>query len=227
MLGVLLGLIAAWALLPVSEWLGAFTSWVAAQGLRGQILFATAYAVATVLVVPGSVLTLAAGVAFGLAGFFVVVAGASVGAIAAFFIARFVAREAVDRRLGHHRLFRAVDGAVGDAGWQTVLLMRLSPLVPFNLQNYLFGITRVSAAHYCVATVFGIMPGTLLYVYLGAIGRALATDAERSPLTWLFFGLGLIATLVVTVIITRRARNRLAAHGVAGEGDEPEGHGKA
>ena len=118
----------------------------------------------------------------------------------------------------------SIDAAVAREGWKIVGLMRLSPLVPFNLQNYLFGLTNVRFWHYAWATFFGIMPGTLLYVWLGAAGRAALNEAagaeSPSAVRWVFMVVGLLATLAVTVIVTRTAKRRLAAIAEAEDGGD-------
>lgn len=219
---VVLGLFAAWTFLPLSAWLESFTGWIEGLGLWGAALFAAVYAVATVLLVPGSVLTLGAGVTYGLWGFPVVAVGATVGAMLAFLVGRYAARRRVEARLANDRRFRAVDQAVEDEGWKIVALLRLSPLLPFNLQNYLYGITKVRFLPYSLATFFGILPGTLMYVYFGAAGRAALTGGEDSgdgTLTWIFFAVGLLATVAATVLVAKKAKAKLDDIGVA-EGDE-------
>ena len=211
-LGLIIGL---WAVAPVEAWVRDFNAWIGDLGALGWVLFGLAYVVATVALLPGSVLTLAAGLAFGLWAFPLVVVAAALGAWLAFLIGRYLAREAVSRRMADYPRFRAVDQAVAQEGWKIVGLMRLSPLVPFNLQNYLFGLTDVRFWHYAWATFFGIMPGTLLYVYFGAAGRAalgqaVAEEGSGDLLRNVLLAVGLIATLAVTVIVTRTAKRRLA-----------------
>jgi uncharacterized membrane protein YdjX (TVP38/TMEM64 family) len=209
------GLFAAWALLPVGEWIESLQNWVAGLGVWGTLIFAAVYVVAVVLVAPAAPLTIAAGLAFGVAiGFPLVVIAATIGAALAFLVARYGARERVERMFERRPKFKAVDKAVAEEGWKVVLLLRLSPLLPFNLQNYFYGLTDIKFWHYVVATFFGIMPGTLLYVYLGAAGQAAATGKESSPLTWAFFGAGLIATVIVTVLIARKAKAKLDELGI-------------
>ncbi|MEM9303271.1 MAG: TVP38/TMEM64 family protein [Pseudomonadota bacterium] len=212
-----------WILAPVDEWIRNFNAWLAEVGPLGWIVYGVVYIVACVALLPGSALTLAAGLAFGLAAFPLVVVSATLGAWAAFLVGRYLARDAVSKRFADSERFRAVDEAVAQEGWKIVGLMRLSPLVPFNLQNYLFGLTDVKFWHYAWATFFGIMPGTLLYVYFGAAGRAALNEAagaadSSSPLRWVFLVVGLIATLAVTVIVTRAAKQRLAAIAAVDEG---------
>ncbi len=190
--------------------------WVRDQGVWGPALFVLGYAVATVALVPGSLLTLAAGAVFGLGlGVLVVLLGATLGAAAAFLIARYLARPVVEQRVARDPRFGALDRAVGQAGRRIVFLLRLSPVFPFSLLNYALGLTRVRFVDYLVASI-GMLPGTLLYVYYGKLAGDVATLAGGAPASrgggyWVVLGLGLTATLVVTVTITRIARRTLAA----------------
>ncbi len=95
------------------------------------------------------------------------------------------------------------------AGWKIVGLTRLSPVFPFTLLNYAFGLTRVSLRDYVLASWIGMMPGTVMYVYLGALARIGAAGEEKSPAEWALYAIGLLATLAVTVFITRIARRAL------------------
>lgn len=188
--------------------------WVDGLGVWGPLAFVGIYAAAAVAFVPGSLLTLAAGAIFGLgAGFVYVFIAAVLGSTAAFLIARYVARGAVERRLAGNPRFSAVDRAIGQQGRRIVFLLRLSPVFPFNLLNYSLGLTRVSLGDYVIAAL-GMIPGTLLYVYYGkAIGdvAALAGGAapERDAGYYAVLALGLVATIVVTTLVTRTARRAL------------------
>lgn len=214
--------IALWTLLPLSAWIDALRAWVRTQGLFGHIVFAVVYALATVLLAPGSVLTLAAGVAFGLSGFFTVLAGATLGAGLSFLAGRTLARRWVERQTAASPLFRAVDKAIESEGWKIVGLMRLSPLVPFNLQNYFFGVTRIGFWPYLVTSFFGIMPGTLLFVWIGSLGADAGTGfagmndggGNVGTIKAAALVLGLAATVVVTVLVSRKARQKLHEAGV-------------
>jgi uncharacterized membrane protein YdjX (TVP38/TMEM64 family) len=191
-----------------------FVARVQGLGAWAPVAFVAGYAVATVLLVPGAVLTLAAGFLFGLArGTLLTMAGATLGACAAFLLARTVARRAVERRLEANPRFAAIDRAVAREGRKVVFLLRLSPAFPFNLLNYALGLTRVRFVDYLVACL-GMLPGTFLYVYYGtalgslaalASGEARSQGAER----WVFLGVGLLATVAVTVVVTRLARRAL------------------
>ncbi|MEO5764718.1 MAG: TVP38/TMEM64 family protein [Casimicrobiaceae bacterium] len=213
-IGLLALLIGGWFLLPVGEWADAFQAWIEGLGPWGLVIFALVYIVATVALLPASVLTVVAGLAFGLAaGLAVVVVSATVGATLAFLIARHVAHDRVESLLAKRPKFKAVKAAVSEGGWKIVGLLRLSPVVPFGLQNYFYGVTDISLVQYVLATLFGIVPGTLLYVYLGSAGKA-GGDGSWGVGQWGFFAAGLIATLIVVVIVTRQARAKLQEHGV-------------
>lgn len=184
------------------------------MGAWGPVVFVFAYAAATVAFAPGSILTLAAGAIFGIArGTAIVFAGATTGAALAFLVARHLARSAIENKVAAHPRFAAIDRAIGEQGRGIVLLLRLSPVVPFNLLNYALGLTKVRFADYLIASP-GMIPGTLLYVYYGqVIGdvAALASEVEvaRGAGYYTLLGVGLAATIVVTTLLTRIARRAL------------------
>lgn len=184
---------------------------VASLGVWAPVLFVALYVLATVLLVPGSVLTLGAGAVFGLGwGFVWVTLGANLGAQAAFLIGRFVARNWVSRKIAGHSGFAGIDRTVGDEGWKIVGLTRLSPVFPFTFLNYAFGLTGVSLRHYAAATFIGMIPGTILYVYLGALANAGIKNEDRTPAQWAMLIVGLLATVIVTAYITRIAKREMA-----------------
>jgi len=181
------------------------------------MLFAAVYVVGTVLLVPGSVLTFAGGLAFGLGiGFPLVMVSATIGATRAFLVARYLVHNKVESLMQERPKFKAIQSAVGEGGWKVVAMLRLSPVLPFNLQNYFYGITDLKLREYVVATFFGIMPGTLVTVYVGAAGKAVSGD-DGSTLKWGFFAVGLIATVVVAVFGAKKAKAKLKEHGVGSE----------
>jgi uncharacterized membrane protein YdjX (TVP38/TMEM64 family) len=163
---IVVAIFAAWFLLPAKEWLQSFSEWIGSLGLWGAVVFAAAYVIATVILAPGALLTIAAGLVFGLGwGFPVVIVGATVGAALAFLVARYLVRDKVKHMVDKRPKFKAVDAAVTEEGWKIVMLLRLSPLVPFNLQNYFFGLTNINFWHYALATLVGIIPGAVLYLH--------------------------------------------------------------
>ena len=193
-----------------------FVDWVRAQGSWGPVIFVAGYALAAVVMLPGSLLTLAGGAVFGLAkGVGLVFLGAVTGASLAFLIARYLARRFVERRITGHPGFAAIDETIGRDGRKIVFLLRLSPVFPFSLLNYALGLTRVRFADYLLASV-GMLPGTLLYVYYGKLAGDVAALAGGRPVPhglgyWAVLGLGLVATIVVSVLVTRTARRALAS----------------
>jgi uncharacterized membrane protein YdjX (TVP38/TMEM64 family) len=201
--------------LPVQEQLRRSLDWVAGLGPAGVLAFVAIYVLACVLMLPGSVLTLGAGTIFGvLQGTAVVSVASTLGATAAFLVGRHLARDRVARRIAGNERFRAIDEAVGREGWKIVGLTRLSPVFPFNLLNYAYGITKVRLRDYFFASWLGMLPGTVLYVYLGSLAGSVAgldrRGAGRTPAQWALFAVGLLATLAVTVFVTRIARAALA-----------------
>jgi uncharacterized membrane protein YdjX (TVP38/TMEM64 family) len=208
---LLIAVCVGWYVLPVSDWLGALRDWIVGLGFAGIVIFAAIYVVGAVVLAPEAVLTIAAGFAWGLWGFPIVLLAATIGAALAFLIARYAAREKIRRLLEHRRNLAAIDKTVAEEGWKIVALLRLSPVIPFNLQNYLFGVTAIPFPHFVAATFAGIIPGTALYIYLGALGN---TAGEGGPAKWVFFGVGLLATVVVVILVTRKARAKLREAGV-------------
>jgi uncharacterized membrane protein YdjX (TVP38/TMEM64 family) len=202
--------------LPVQEWLRNFNAWVAHMGVAGIFIFIGVYAVATVLLTPGSILTIGAGFAFGLwKGFLAVSAGSTLGAALAFLVARFIARSRVETIAKGNDKFRRIDKAIGKQGARLIFLLRLSPVIPFNLSNYFYGLTSVKFWPYVLASWIGMIPGTFLYVYIGTAGRAAVSAAangeavERGWQYWTFVSVGLAATATVTVWVTKIARDAL------------------
>jgi uncharacterized membrane protein YdjX (TVP38/TMEM64 family) len=185
--------------------------WIGKLGPWGPVIFVALYVVATVLFVPGSVLTLGAGAVFGVVlGSVCVSIGATLGATAAFLVGRYLARDAIARKIEKNEKFATIDRAVADEGWKIVLLTRLSPVFPFTLLNYAFGLTRVKLGHYVLASWIGMIPGTVMYVYLGSLINVGAGHRQRTTGEWILYGVGLLATVAVTVFVTRVARKALA-----------------
>ena len=202
--------------LPVQQWLRTFSDWVGQMGVTGIFIFIGVYVVATVLLAPGAILTIGAGFAFGLSkGFLAVSAGSTLGAALAFLVARFIAREKVEATAKGNEKFREIDKAIGKQGAKLIFLLRLSPLIPFNLSNYFYGLTGVKFWPYVLASWIGMMPGTLLYVYIGVAGKAAVSataGAEAARHSWEYWALtsiGLVATIIVTIWVTKIARDAL------------------
>jgi len=213
---ILVVLFFAMKFLPVREWLRNFNYWVGQMGVAGIFIFIAVYAVATVSLAPGSILTIGAGFAFGLwKGFLAVSAGATLGAALAFLVARFIARGKVEAIAQRNQKFRQIDNAIGKQGPKLIFLLRLSPVIPFNLSNYFYGLTAVKFWPYVLASWIGMMPGTFLYVYIGVASKVAVSAAaggeavKRGWQYWTLLSVGLAATIVVTIWVTRIARDAL------------------
>jgi uncharacterized membrane protein YdjX (TVP38/TMEM64 family) len=184
--------------------------WIDQFGIWGPVIFIAVYALAAVLFIPGSALTLGAGALFGVVrGSILVSLASTLGASLAFLIGRYVARDWVAKKVEEHEKFKAVDQAVGREGWKIVGLTRLSPVFPFTFLNYAYGLTKVKFTHYVLASWIGMMPGTVMYVYLGSLAR-LGGQAEKAGGAQIAMRiLGLLATVGVTFYITKIARRAL------------------
>ncbi len=213
---ILIALFLAMKLLPVREWLRSFNDWVGQMGVAGIFIFIGVYAAATVLLAPGAILTIGAGFAFGLwKGFLTVSAGSTLGAALAFLVARFIARDKVEAIAKGNEKFRDIDNTIGKQGAKLVFLLRLSPVIPFNLSNYFYGLTGVKFWPYVLASWLGMMPGTFLYVYIGTAGKAAISAASSGEAMnhgwqyWTLMSVGLAATIAVTIWVSKIARDTL------------------
>ena len=208
---VAIGLFVVTRFLPVEQWWRSLSESIDSLGVWGPIALILVYTIATVAWIPGSVITLGAAAVFGFGwGLLWITIGANLGANLAFLIGRYLARDAIAARIEGNPRFEAIDQAVSHEGWKVVGLTRLSPVFPFNLLNYAFGLTNVRWIEYSVATLFGMLPGTVLYVYVGSLGKLAAEQKTASVTKWILLVIGLLATIAVTVLITNKARQALA-----------------
>lgn len=200
--------------LDVQELFQVALAWISDLGPWGPVFFIVFYILATVLFLPGLIPTMAAGVLFGMIRGTLLVSISSIsGATLAFLIGRYLAREWVAAMIRGNQKFEAIDAAVAEEGWKIVGLTRLSPVFPFNLLNYAFGLTQVSLKDYFLASWIGMLPGTVMYVYIGSLAGNLASlgsgERSRTPAEWALYGVGLMATVVLTLYLTRIAQRAL------------------
>ena len=195
----------------LSNILKAGVEWTHGLGVWGPVVVVGIYIASCVLSLPGSVLTIATGAVFGLwVGTVTVSIGSTLGACAAFLVGRFFARKMVAQKVAQNAKFSAIDEAVGREGFKIVFLTRLSPIFPFNLLNYGYGLTKVPLWKYALASWGGMLPGTVMYVYVGAaLGEAAIGDRSKTTGEWVLYGFGLAVTIVVTILVTRVARKAL------------------
>ena len=209
---LLIGFVIAARYFPVLDWIRAFGVWSQQFGIVGAIIYGIVFGIAAILMVPCLPLTLLAGFTFGLAkGLLAVMSGIAIGAAVGFLVARYVARETVAKKVGENARFAAIDGAIAKEGWKIVGLLRTLP-VPFGVTNYLYGLTAISFWRYMAATMVGMLPGNILFVYLGAFGKR-SIDGPRHPLEYAMGGLMIVA-LVAVIVILRRVAQRAAGPAV-------------
>jgi uncharacterized membrane protein YdjX (TVP38/TMEM64 family) len=136
---------------------------------------------------------------------------ATIGAALAFLIGRYLARGVVEKQVAKNEKFKAIDNAIGKHGWKVVALVRLSPLIPFNLSNYFYGLTKIKFWPYVFSSMAAMLPGTFLYVYLGHVGKLALTGGGESVGSekYLFLGGGLIVTIAGAVYLARMAKRAL------------------
>jgi len=218
-LGLWAGL--AIAAIVIARYLGAaelllfILKWSQGLGPLGPIVFIAIYVLACIFLIPGSILTIGAGVVFGVVrGSIYVSIAATLGAAVAFLIGRYLARDWVAAKLEAHPKFKAIEEAVSREGWKIVGLTRLSPVFPFNLLNYAFGLTRVSVRDYVLASWAGMLPGTVMYVYIGSLAGDLAKASNphgtnEAPGRWALNVVGFAATVAIAVYVARTGAKAL------------------
>lgn len=215
-LAAVVGVAVLYRVLPIGVWLTTFRAWVGGLGPAGYVVYALVYAACLVLFVPASILTLGAGLLFGVAkGTVVVVIGASLGAALSFLLARTILRHRIEAMTAGNARFRALDRAISREGGKIVLLVRLAVVFPFTYTNYAFGLTGVRFWPYVLTTFFGIIPGTLAFVYIGALANEAAT-AGRARI--IVYAVGAVLALGVSLFIGRLATRAIREAGV-GESD--------
>ncbi|CAL1363950.1 unnamed protein product [Linum trigynum] len=199
----------------INAFLNQFSGFIEGYGTAGYALFVAVYAGLEILAIPAIPLTMSAGLLFGpLVGTIIVSISGTVAASIAFLIARYFARERILKLVEGNKKFLAIDKAIGENGFRVVTLLRLSPLLPFSLGNYLYGLTSVKFVPYVMGSWLGMLPGTWAYVSAGAFGRAIIQEESEIGLTGggnygqlLTLGLGLLATAFAAAYVTRLAKD--------------------
>jgi len=182
----------------------------ASSGPVGYLGFILIYIVSTVMMLPGSPLTFTAGALFGFwKGLIFVSIGSTLGASCAFMVSRYLIRKSIEKRVLKNKKFQSIDNEIDEQGWKIVILARLSPIIPFFLLNYALGITKIRFIHFIFASWVGMIPGTTVYVLMGTMGGAFI-NGKKSSFEWLLLGMGLIATILVTLLISKIVKNSQA-----------------
>jgi len=207
----LAAIVVLFRVLPVAQWLNAFRAWVSELGFAGYVLYALVYAACVVLFIPASILTLGAGATFGvIKGTIVVVIGATLGATLAFIVARTVARKRVEAMAAKDKRFRALDRAISSEGAKIVLLVRLAVVFPFTYSNYVFGLTGLRVLPYALATLVGIIPGSIAFVYIGAAAAA----ATAGTVKIVVYVAGAVLALIASAFVARIAVKAIHRAGI-------------
>ncbi len=218
---LLVFVVAIAAMLGIGWWLEAprhlqtALTWVDGLGFWGPVVYVGLYIAICVFMIPGSILTLGAGAVFGvLRGFVYTSIASTIGATVAFVLGRFFLRDWVQKKAATNPRIAAIDDAVGKEGAKVIFLLRLSPLVPFSISNYVYGLTKVKLPSYVLASWLGMIPGTLLYVYIGSLARRFAelgaAQHTTSTAEWALYVVGLLATVLATIRVTIVARRALS-----------------
>jgi uncharacterized membrane protein YdjX (TVP38/TMEM64 family) len=205
----LIVLVLVWMFIPAAEWIDSLGEKIAKLGWVGPIAYFVLYVVGTIVLAPSPIMSIAAGIAFGWWGLPLAVAAATAGATASFCLSRYFFSGALEDWLTERPTFRAVKAAVDEEGWRIQLLLRVSPVVPFGLLNYLLGLTKTSFVRYVACTAVGIIPGSVVDIYIGVIGKSAGSTAQFAYLL-----AGLIATAALVVLITLKARGYLREAGI-------------
>lgn len=213
--------------IDVSDTTQRFAETLQAQGDLGLVWLALAYIPASVLFFPAALLTLVGGFTFGFAKTLIAVSlGSTVGATSAFLAGRTLLRRLIEHKVASDVRFRVLDAAVAEQGFKIVMLTRLSPVLPFNLLNYAFGLTKVRLRDFVLASWIGMFPGTVLYVSIGSAAKSLsdilAGRSEGGVAQKVLFGVGVVATLIVTVLMARIARKALTDATTAANASDAE-----
>lgn len=208
--------------LPVAAWIEALRGTIEPLGWWGPVLFALAYMIGATLLLPSGPFQVGAGLLFGLGlGIATALAGTWLALTSAFVVGRWLARDRVQAMLESRPRVKAVEEAIADGGWKVVVLLRLSPLLPMSLHNYVYGVTRLSLWRYLPAAAIAVTPGTVMWAWIGSMGAAAATvTADASIAKWALRGAGLVATVVVSILLARKARARLEEQDLDLDGDD-------
>jgi uncharacterized membrane protein YdjX (TVP38/TMEM64 family) len=220
-------------LLPVGKVVAKLDQILDRLGPLAIVVFIVAYIVDAVVLGPAWLFALAAGLAFGLVrGIVIVWFSATIAAGLAFLIARYLARHRVEKLARGNEKFEAVDRAIAKSGWKVALMLRISPILPYTIANYLYGLTAIKFLPYVVATAIGIIPMVAVYVSIGAAGRQAALAAaggHQSTAEWIVLGVGIVVTVVAGILIARGAKRELAdmrtARAAAAAAERAEGMG--
>jgi uncharacterized membrane protein YdjX (TVP38/TMEM64 family) len=195
-------------------WFGADRAelnWIQSLGEWRVPVFIGFSILATVGMVPGSLICASGGILFGFwEGMFWSWMGINLGAVAAFLTGRFWVHDWVEQKMKQSKWYQSLSSVLTDGGWKTLLLIRLLPIVPFNGLNYALSLTKVSLRNYTLAAMLGLIPGAVMYSYLGCLMGDLAqlrTPRPKEPWEWGIEGIGFLILVIVSLVIGRKVMN--------------------
>ena len=213
-LGLILVLLAYYV--ELEQALTSLLQWVDSLGTLGAIAFVAIYIIATTICIPGSIMALAGGALFGkLMGTILVFVSGFLGACCAFGLGRYLLSDWVKKQLEKNSYLKAVNRLVVTEGWKIACLLHLSPIVPFNLLNYVLGTSEITYPNFLLATSVGILPGVILYVFLGSTIGDLTmvmmgkSDSANSTIQWVISAIGILATVALTIYLAKIARQHI------------------
>lgn len=207
---VLVGLLVASRILPLGHWMEQFTGWVKTHGAMGVLVFVIAYVLGTSCGAPAALFIIAAAVSFGIArGFLLAWLSCLLAAAISLAAARYFFRKPIEKVLARNGRLKMFDAMIAREGWKIILLLRLTPVLPFSVCNYFAAMTQIRFWPYLAATAFGVIPATIFYSYLGYVGKLAFEKHQRTSQEYAFLGLGFFATALVIFYFTRIAKRSL------------------
>jgi len=211
---IVIGIILAYVLLPLKDWIMSAKGVLQALGVLGILAYSTGYLLFCVMLLPAALMSILAGAAWpqlgGIAGFAVALPSATLAACAAFLIARYFFSGRFRRWLLEKPRLSAVERAVNQKGATLVLLLRLSPILPFPVLNYIFGLTLIPFRKYALATFIGMMPITFMWTYVGSVGSEMIEGNADIGAAKIAMGVvSAVITLAVTIWVGRAARQAM------------------
>ena len=195
--------------MPTATWFSQASEWIASQGVWAIPVFISIYVIAAIFGIPNIVLILAAGTLFGLAkGVVSASAADTLSTAACFIIGQTAGRRWLTKILKSDSRFHKLDRVFAKKGWTIVLLTRLSPVLPSNVLNYGFSLTKINFGQYLFFSWLGMLPVIFTYVYIGTFGASILT-LDKSPQGLAFQAIGLLATIGVMFYTTKLAASAL------------------
>lgn len=209
---IIAGIVVAAAMTDLRQFLGDLLQWISSLGVLGWAIFILIYILAAILFIPATILTLGAGFLYGVVlGTVLVSIASTAGAVGAFLVGRYLARDWIRERIGKSERVKELDLAVQEEGWKIVFLSRMSPIFPYNALNYAYSLTSVRLKHFFWATWLGMLPWTIVYVYVGTLASDVLTlgTRGRTPIEWAVLMIGLIVTGLLVWYVAHLAKKAL------------------